>query len=369
MMRKQKRSIPVIVEEAAAWSLKIGDGDLSAKDERELAEWLKASPRHIEELLLTSALLSTADTPDALQDISVEDLIARADKGVVPFGTKAPRIQPANENQQPTPTRKWFIGLGAAAAILIVVMTGWLALSPDPENLNALQTYVTEVGEQRSFTLSDGSVIHINTRSELVVRYDDDARVIDLIMGEALFQVAKDPERPFRVYAGDTVIEAIGTEFNVYRAPDGTKVTVIEGRVSVLSDETPGGAGLPGDSELPGAEKSLGGILLNAGEEAISTGGVVTMATADIARTTSWRRRVLVFRGDPLSAVAEEFNRYNRLQIIIDDPVLAAMPLKAVLNADNPQSLLDLLEGSRDIEIERRGDTEIIVRLKPDNNG
>ncbi|MEE8294539.1 MAG: FecR domain-containing protein [Sphingomonadales bacterium] len=365
MMRKQKRIDPVMVEEAAAWSLRISDSDLNAEEELELSKWLKASPRHIEELLLTSALLSSADDLDAWQDISVEDLIARADTSVVPIGTKARGGQPSNENQQPARARKWVIGLGTAAAILIAVMTGWLTLAPEDALLP--QSYTTEVGEQRSFTLADGSVIHINTRSELVVQYDDDARVIDLITGEALFQVAKDSERPFRVVAGDTVIEAIGTEFNVYRAPYGTKVTVIEGRVSVLSDDPPGGAVLPGASEFDGDQ--VNSILLNAGEEALANGGVVTMATADIARTTSWRRRVLVFRGDPLSAVAEEFNRYNRLQIIIDDPLLAAMPLKAVLNADNPQSLLDLLEGSRDIEVERRGDTEIIVRLKPSDAG
>src|SRR5690606_34920469 len=102
--------------------------------------------------------------------------------------------------------------------------------------LSGGQTYATAVGEQRRIELTDGSVVHLNTRSRLEVAFTDGARDIRLLEGEATFTVEGDPARPFSVHAGTNIIRAIGTQFNVLRRPSGTTVQVIEGEVRVSTD-------------------------------------------------------------------------------------------------------------------------------------
>src|SRR5690606_26847429 len=90
-------------------------------------------------------------------------------------------------------------------------------------------------GEQRTVTLADGSVIELNARSRIKVRYADRERAIDLLQGQALFRVAKDPTKPFIVASGGTYVRAVGTQFDVYKKSVGTVVTVVEGRVAVTT--------------------------------------------------------------------------------------------------------------------------------------
>src|SRR5262249_31967908 len=108
----------------------------------------------------------------------------------------------------------------------IAILTGWM-LADDA------QTYRTGVGEQRRVELADGSVVHLNSKSRVRVIYSDRARDFRLLEGEALFKVGHDAARPFRVRAGDNLIRALGTQFNVLRRPSGTTVQVIEGAVQV----------------------------------------------------------------------------------------------------------------------------------------
>ncbi len=95
---------------------------------------------------------------------------------------------------------------------------------------------MTSLGEQRFFKLDDGSVLYLNTQSRVEVRYSRAARVVRLIEGEAMFTVEHDAARPFRVMAGPTVIQAVGTRFNVYRTRLSTTVSVVEGVVKIAAD-------------------------------------------------------------------------------------------------------------------------------------
>ena len=95
--------------------------------------------------------------------------------------------------------------------------------------------YATEIGERRSITLADGSTVDLNARSRVRIEFSKKERRVDLLDGQALFQVTKDKNRPFIVSSGDATVRAVGTQFDVYRRTNSTTVTVLEGRVAVYS--------------------------------------------------------------------------------------------------------------------------------------
>src|SRR5260221_5540279 len=96
-------------------------------------------------------------------------------------------------------------------------------------------SYSTDVGERRSLTLDDGSTVDLNARSKVRIEFSKAERRVDLIEGQALFQVAKNMDRPFIVKSGEATVRAVGTQFDVDRKATGTTVTVLEGRVVVYS--------------------------------------------------------------------------------------------------------------------------------------
>ncbi len=98
---------------------------------------------------------------------------------------------------------------------------------------NRYPLYSTDIGERRSITLADGSTVDLNARSKLRIEFSSAERRVELLDGQALFQVAKDKQRPFIVHSGDATVRAVGTQFDVYRKDSGTTITVLEGRVAV----------------------------------------------------------------------------------------------------------------------------------------
>ena len=169
------------------------------------------------------------------------------------------------------------------------------------------------------------------------------SRNLELVQGEAMFEVAKDPSRPFRVRSGEITVEAIGTQFNVYRREDGVHVTVVEGTVKV---ET---------APVAKPQPATAAVTLTAGEEARSdrSGDVARIDTPDLEKHTAWREQRLVFRGDSLAAVAAEFNRYNQLQIVVVAPPSATRPITATFDAHDPESFVAFLERDPTLRVVR----------------
>ena len=267
--------------------------------------------------------------------------------------------------------------------------------------------YSTDIGERRSITLADGSTVDLNARSQLRVEFSKTERRVELLDGQALFQVTKDMQRPFIVHSGDAMVRAVGTQFDVYRKTHGTTITVLEGRVAVYSsaqpeppmdqpnagsDQTNTGTNAAIQHALPrastravhsGASMSegspassavsnpglsdpsgSGAIFLSAGEQVTVTpaaAGTPVPQHADIAAATAWMQRKLIFEGSKLSDVVSEFNRYNRRQLVIEDPKLADFQISGVYSSTDPASLvlfmrdqgLNVTEGDNEIRIEK----------------
>ncbi len=326
-----------IAEEAAQWLIELEEG--SGADLTRFAAWLAASPRHVEEFLFASALWNALDTLDEQRRIDVEQLVAAARTNVQPldFGT-APSVM-----RVPTTTALW---RGVAAALVCVVVTLGIWSGVDRRST----TYSTDIGEQRVLKLTDGSIVTLNTRSQAVVRFADDVRNVELTRGEALFDVEHDASRPFRVVAGRVVVQAIGTQFNVHRDDGVTTISVVEGAVQIaLADESSPRADAPA-------------IRLSVGEqlEVSANGTLMPQQGAEIERVMAWRERRLIFRDESLAAIANEFNRYNKRQLVIEGTATRSRRITGVFHADDPGALIAFLERDADLAVRVREDRIVI---------
>lgn len=332
-----------IAEEAAHWLIELEDG---TADLSRFTSWLEASPRHVEELLLASALWNTIGTVDGDREIDVDALVVRARDNVQPLEGRLPT--PREVPQRRTMRRGW---LGAAVAALCLAGVFWANLSS-----RELQ-YATAVGEQRTFKLPDGSVVTLNTRSRIEVRFADTQRVVELVAGEALFDVEHDAERPFSVLAGGAVVRAIGTQFNVHRTASSTTVSVLQGVVQVSSLDASRSRGTG-----TGRTDAASGERLNAGEQAqVSPSGSLLRVSAEIERVMAWRERRLVFRDQPLADVAQEFNRYNDTQLVVEGIATRARRMTGVFDADDPGALIAFLERDPVLSVNSR-EGSIVIR-------
>jgi transmembrane sensor len=190
------------------------------------------------------------------------------------------------------PQRRWIAGLAFAGLIAAAVLT-LKALSP---------TYQTPVGGLRQLQLADGTQVELNTDTALNVRFTDGVRRVELIRGQAFFEVAHDATAPFIVSAGDTEVRAIGTRFDVRLEPHRVKVVLAEGKVSVSER----GARSAQWMLSPGQAVTTDG----SGDPAEPVG-------ADVALETGWRTGRLTFRDTPLADAVREINRYSRNKIVL----------------------------------------------------
>jgi transmembrane sensor len=353
MSRKASRSNQQILEEASTWFVVLRGQDLGGLARKEFHDWIKRSPEHIRAYLEIAS--TYADIPAPKGGRTPPELIAKArsspDANVLPLKSGAIAV----EGLKPPPSigRRLAYPVTLVASVLLVAFIGtwWYAQR---------NTYATAIGEQRSITLNDGSIVELNARSKVRVAFDDRQRDVELLEGQALFRVAKDHSRPFVVRAGVTSVRAVGTQFDVYRRTTGTTVTVLEGRVAVLSSTLASGQVAvtePARRETPQPastipEEHKGEILLSAGEQATVTGASTDKSQrANIAAATAWTQRQLIFDGTPLSEVVEEFRRYSSRHIVIDAPDLANLKISGQYTSASPESLLRFLSLQKGVVI------------------
>ncbi|WP_176696009.1 FecR family protein [Phenylobacterium immobile] len=241
---------------------------------------------------------------------------------------------PARERQP----RRLAAGLAIAACVLagIGLSLSWTAKRP---------VYRTAIGEQRVLTLDDGSRVALNTGSEVMVDYGRLRRRVVLRRGEAMFEVAKNPNRPFIAQAGSEEVRALGTIFVVRQEATETAVTLVSGRVEV----TQAGAG--------GVKR----LAILDPQERLTIGPAGSMIDRPSLETvTAWRRGLLVLDNATLLEAASEFNRYNRRPLQVADPDLAGLKVSGVFNTADPAGFARSVALLHDARVT---DTGALVRL------
>lgn len=336
-----------ITEQGSHWWILLDEGHATPADKKAFSEWIGRGPERVE-AFLQAAQLAKALKSKKLRwpDTPIEVLLREAKQSpadiVSLFSTHSPQLN----SKSPRGRRKPPLMFAIAASLLIVIACTWAFLASP-------QRYATAIGEQRSVVLNDGSVVTLNTSSTIQVKLTKAVRTIQLLSGEALFQVAHDKARPFDVVAGNTTVRAVGTQFNVDRRASTTTVTVVEGKVSVESgSENPVG-------KTPDAGTS---IPVSAGEGVTVSPRVKPHATAaNVATATAWTQRRLIFEHRPLGEVAAEFNRYNRQEIHIESAELRSQEVTGVFAANDPNSFLDFVAKIPGVRIEQQADATKVV--------
>ena len=329
------RTHPAIIAEASSWFIEFRAGDVDGDARARFIEWLRRSPEHIHAYLEIAGVWAELPTADPEGKIDIEALIARArgEPDVVALSPDRPRSAPV----PPAGKQTLWLGSGrraaALAAVVLLAVAAVVFLGRDKFS----GSYATGIGEQRTVQLADGSTVELNARSTIQVHLSEHQRDVTLLEGQALFRVAKDKLRPFVVRAGDAQVRAVGTEFDVYKKQTATVVTVVEGRVETYDE-----------SDSPGTAA----IVLSAGEQLTVLPHTVTKPTrTDTAVATAWVQKRLIFEETPLSDVAEEFNRYNRRPLTIDDSELERLRISGVYSSTDPASLINFLRSQNSIQV------------------
>ncbi len=335
----------LIASQAADWFLTQRDGILGARERKAFDEWLLASPVHVEEYLgvavVALALPTAADDPASPLDAILERARTGDEADVRPL--RANLTRPPAISDRPTLWNRWQF---VAAALLSVVIGGLIWWQADRV---APQRYATGHGEQRTWPLSDGSVLHLNTDSAVTIRYGSAERLVEIDRGQAFFEVAHGQVRRFRVVAGGTNIVAVGTQFDVFKDQVATVVTVVAGQVIVSSNASV-------HRNVPVA----------AGEQVRVIRGILPdrAARVDIQRSTAWLRREIVFDQEPLGMVVAQFNRYSTVPIDIESPSLQAVAISGVFVIGDTETFVAFLRTLDDATVETTA-TRIRVFNRP----
>jgi transmembrane sensor len=333
-----------VMRQAAEWVVQLRSPDRPADCEQSFADWLRESPVHVREYLRAVEVWEGLANPDVGHGHSRDELIkAASDSNLVELPTAA---------APPTSYRSGFRWrrVGFALALTVVFAVAYLGWQQ-----TTVIKVTTGLGEQHSEVLPDHSVVELNTQSEIRVGFTAAERRVELVRGEAFFDVAKDSVRPFIVVTDLATAKAVGTRFSVYRAQSGTIVTVAEGRVLVLDKQA------TADTSANSAERTDVVEVIPGTQAEAQPGRPVQVRQANVERTFAWRERRLVFEGEPLSTVVEEFNRYNSPPLVIGDPRLREERISGVFGANDPESLLDFLVKVDHISITRDANQTIRI--------
>lgn len=325
-----------LANEAAQWLIRLdADSPPTQADLQALGEWLRRSPAHREEL---RALAELWGRMNILVELAVP--LGNPDRSVTQ--SRFARIFTALRSPW-----RWATA-GAVMLALIVLLFARGSVSGLLGTTNGL--YATAVGQQRTTTLADGSQVMLNTNSQIKVDYGGRYRRVYLLQGEALFTVAKNAQRPFRVYAGNGLIEALGTSFSVHLKGADIDVIVTEGRVSLAStSQTPsavrskGAAAAQARIADAAPNSDIAPVLtlgvLKAGQtatihttsirtsavEASALEAVASIAPQEMAQRMAWREGILSFSGETLEEVVRELSRYTTVSIEIPDAATRSM--------------------------------------------
>jgi transmembrane sensor len=333
-----------IAERAAMWLLTVQSEQLSASQRADFIDWLRESPLHIAEMLRICRLQR------ALADFKGWDQIAPMDVGqpsaFVEFLESRNLAAPVG-----LPSHRVRYMMLMAASIAALGLLGILVFARFDQTVLR-----TQLGERREMTLGDGSVVDLAPDSEVVVRYRARERLIALNHGEALFHVARNPNRPFIVQAALTSVRAVGTVFNVGRDVHGVSITVVEGRVSVSQRSASNVADVP-------AESCAAALCLGADEQvSISPAGratAVRKVRSDAA--IGWAAGRLAFENETVAEIARRFNLYNRTQIQVLDAGLAGRRISGMFQASDPESFVAFVQAVAGAQVVQRDSNHIAL--------
>ncbi|MGH8200888.1 MAG: FecR family protein [Steroidobacteraceae bacterium] len=352
-----RRIDPQLLEQAAAWRARLADAhDLRCEA---FSSWFAQDPRNREAWRAVQApwdmLGQHAAAPGVIE-------LRRAALGHA-HNTVRSNLWP-KRFRRPAMLATAAVGLLAAGAFLF-----WQQYRPD--------AFQTGFGERRVVTLSDGSQITLDSRSEVTVRYTADARTLTLARGQARFDVAHDVARPFTVTAEGHKVVATGTAFDVDLLGPKLLVTLLSGHVVVLpqsaatvpwipraaSEGT--GSATPAGAEsrsLSAAGNAVDRIYLDPGEQLVmSSSGAPRVSHVDIERVTAWERGEIVFDNEPLASVIQRMNRYGPRHIMVGADRAASLRISGVFHEGDVDGFVSTIAAYLSVRAHELPDGDVVL--------
>lgn len=329
------------VDEASEWLARLDRG-LSALEQQELEAWLGQHPEHRRSLLRLASLWDRMDSLARLSDLF-------------------PSAHPSR--------RRRFRYPAIAASLAMVIIAGWLFVrySTEPPLAPAspiiANSYETAIGERSTVRLPDQSVLTLNTNSLVNVNYDDVQRVLVLARGEMSIEVAHDPRRPLSVIAGQKLVRAVGTAFNVQIIDEAqVELIVTEGTVMVVDDvesqdSPPAADPVRGFGATPRTVTKGEKVLLGVDRETISK-----VSDSALSAELSWRQGNLIFRGETLAVAIAEVSRYTPVRFEIADERLKELRIGGLFKAGDVDGLLATLKENFNIDSERLDAERVLLK-------
>lgn len=314
-------------EAAAHWLVRLDGDDVSATEEAAFDAWLSSSPAN------RAAYAQACEAWEAV-DLVAQDPTVQALRTSVLAGRR-PGLRP---------TMAQFAAIAAA----LVLSIGLGVAAADGSGVAAWMAgetrYATDVGERLDIVLADGTALTLNTDSRLAVRYRGDRREVRMEQGQAYFDVAHDPSRPFSVDGGGRRVTALGTRFEVRVDPHAFSTTLLEGSVVV-------------DPLKTAVDAAPGRVVLEPGETLTVRPGRKTVVAVH-ARTAApaWRDGMVEFDDEPLIVVVAELNRYSRHPIRLRDKRLNALSVSGVFKAGRPEGFMEALSALHPVRIVNHDD-------------
>jgi transmembrane sensor len=379
----------IINQEAAEWLLLLEDSTTLSKDQiTELNAWISTSDIHRECLESMAKsweemnLLSAVMLPQEMQKPSWFSVILSS--LLIPVVALLHFLSSKIKASKNT-----FLPI-IATSLLIFVLIGGGVFIVQPVNETQGLVFTTNMGENLHHTMSDGSILWLNSNTKIQVDYSNTFRRIKLLEGEAHFEVAKDATRPFEVYADDRLVRAIGTAFSVHKRKNSIEVLVTEGTVElaiiddsllVIPDDY-SGIKITNTSELTeekntkvdtivspaNVRKNLG--KLTAGQLTVipveddELSDVIEVDTSEVARFLSWKEGKIIFAGESLEEVVQEITRHTQVKIDVIDPQLKSMRIGGQFQVGETDTLFYVLESGFGISVKKLNDHHVQLRVK-----
>ena len=340
----KERNIPddAVLEAAAAWLVRLQDEQATGDDWLAFEAWLAADGAHAVAYDRIERLSHELDA--AAPEIAA--LAAEAQAQTAHSGRR-PRQGPARRR---TVTRRAWMGAGAAAAVGLAAV---LVLQPRPYSapwLSQPSTYDAPVGQTRTVQLADGTQVRLNAGSRIAARVDGATRRVQMADGEAVFDVAHDPRRPFLIRVGDQEVRVVGTQFNLRRRDGRLVLTVRRGVVEVR----------------PLDDRGAAPTRVTVGQQLVHLDGAPDslVRTADAEEAFGWTAGRLVYRDAPLSEVAADLQRRYARPVRVADGQTAQIRLSGVLTLDDEEAVFRRLAAFAPVDVRRTKDGSVVLEKR-----
>jgi len=231
----------------------------------------------------------------------------------------------------------------ALATLAVLAMLGVTGLWEPRETLQ------TNVGELRTVTLADGSTVTLNTDTLIRFSFSQKERRVDLIRGEARFDVAHDVSRPFRVQAGSVVVTAVGTAFDVAALPKRTTVMLLEGRV-VVEAKAQGTAAATTTTLSPGDQLMVA-----------PDGHVNSNKPSKPELSLSWQQGLVDINDLTLNAALAEINRYSETKVVVRSRTLQERRVSGIFRTGDVEAVTNALCLYFNLQVVTRSKQEIVL--------